>query len=239
MNAIPQPLDGEVHLYRLSLSHEAFGLTRCERILSATEMKRADLLKSDLARKRFITGRGLLRDVLGGYLDSDPADVKIATGEHGKPFLTDGAADLRFNLSHVDDILVIAVAAGVEVGVDIEKIDANKPVHDMARLAFSLREQKELSSTTPSQQIKAFHRCWARKEACLKACGIGFSLPGSSFDVPVCLEEPPASTLINCNHSLWHVHDVDVPENYCAAVAVEAGGESTSPPDILRLVTIT
>ncbi|MHB8058437.1 MAG: 4'-phosphopantetheinyl transferase family protein [Desulfuromonadaceae bacterium] len=232
MKAAPRPLDGEVHLYCLTLPDAAAELTRFERLLSATELERAFLLKSDLARNRYIAGRGKLRDILGGYLNIDPAEVRIATGEQGKPFLADAAVDLRFNLSHVDDLLLLAIAAGVEVGVDIERVAADKPVHDMARLVFSRREQEELLAMPVPEQIQAFYRCWVRKEACLKACGRGFSLPGSSFDVPLRFEESAMQT-VNCNQSFWHVRDIDVPEKYCAAVAVEAGDVSSFSPTVV------
>jgi 4'-phosphopantetheinyl transferase len=135
--------------------------------------------------------------------------------------------------------LVLAVADGVEVGVDIEKIDADKPVSTMARLAFSQREQADLSALPILQQIQAFYHCWVRKEACMKASGRGFSLPGSSFNVPVCLKKLPLQTLINCNQSFWHVQDIDVPGNYYAAVAVAADSVSPSPPAIVRVAPKT
>ena len=131
-------------------------------------------------------------------------------------------------------MLILAVSANQEVGVDIEAIKTDKPLNDMARLAFSPSEQEELFTLRSSpQHSKAFYRCWVRKEASLKACGRGFSLPSNSFDVPVCLEKPPMQTTINCNRLFWHVQDIDVPENYCAAVAVEADEASLSPPTIV------
>jgi 4'-phosphopantetheinyl transferase len=234
MKATPRPLSGEVHLYCLNLPHEASGLTGYERHLSATEAERAELLKDTLVRSRFIAGRGELRTILGGYLNIDPADVQLATGEHGKPHLANSAENLRFNLSHVDNLLIVAVAAGVEVGVDVERSDGLKPVHDMARLVFSQREQEELRVLPASEQLKAFYRCWVRKEACLKACGRGFSLPGSSFDVPV--NPAPMEILVTCHESLWHIRDIDVLENYCASLAVESRGASSSPPAITWLI---
>ena len=239
MKTTPLPLDGEVHLYCLTLPHDVSELHRCARLLSATESERAGLLKSDLVKNRYIAGRGVLRDILGGYLDVDPADVQIATGEQGKPVLADGALELRFNLSHVDDLLVLAVTTGVEVGVDCERIETAKPIHAIARLAFSQREQEELSALSVPQQIQAFYRCWVRQEACMKGCGRGFAVPGNSFDVPVCLEKLPMQTLIHCNQSFWHVQDVVVPENYCAAVAVAAVGASPSPPRLVFTQVLT
>jgi 4'-phosphopantetheinyl transferase len=220
MNPSPRPLDGEIHLYCLTLPQETSQLTRFERLLSMSEANRAGRLKSFQTRNRFIAGRGMLRDILGGYLCVDPAEVRIATGEHGKPFLADGAADLRFNLSHVDEILVLAVAAGVEVGVDIERIDAGKAIHDMARLAFSRHEQEELLAMPASRQAEAFYRCWVCKEACLKACGRGFSLPGGSFSVSL-FNGAPTMRRVCCNETIWQVLDIDVPRNYCAALAFE------------------
>jgi 4'-phosphopantetheinyl transferase len=133
--------------------------------------------------------------------------------------------------------MVLAVAAGVEVGVDIERIDAGKAIHDMARLAFSRQEREELLALPASRQVEAFYRCWVRKEACLKACGRGFSLPGSSFSIPLSNVAPKHSTLTPHLSSLishpsplishpstefsWHVMDMDVPHNYRAALAFE------------------
>jgi len=235
MSTTPLPLDGEVHLYCLDLPQKSSELLRFGRILSARETKRAGLLKSDQAKNRYIAGRGVLREIVGGYLGTEPVDVRIATGEHGKPFLADCLQNLRFNLSHADDLLVLAVADCIEVGVDIEKVEADKPLHDMARFAFSRQEQEELLSLQASQQhAAAFYRCWVRKEACLKACGRGFSLPGSSFDV-LPLNEAAALPCVCCDNTFWHVLDIDVPYNYCAALAVEVSSPDIQPPAPVRV----
>lgn len=233
MNRTPWPRDGEVHIHSLTLPLESPHLTYLCRHLSASESERAGSLKSDRAQKQFITGRSVLRDILGGYLAVDPGSVPLGTGEHGKPFLTDGAA-LRFNLSHAGDLMIIAVAAGVEVGVDIEKIEADKPFDAMARLAFSSREQEELHDTPPSLLASLFYRCWTRKEACLKACGSGFSLHGNSFDVTLHAKST-ATQLVRCGRSCWHVLDIGVPHPYCAALAVEALDPALPPPALVRL----
>jgi 4'-phosphopantetheinyl transferase len=235
MSTTPLPLDGEVHLYCLDLPQKPSELSRFGRILSARETDRAGLLKSDMAKNRYIAGRGVLRKILSGYLGIEPVDVRIAAGEHGKPFLADCLQDLRFNLSHADDLLVLAVAAHIEVGVDIEKVEAGKPLHDMARFAFSRQEQEELLSLQASQQhAAAFYRCWARKEACLKACGRGFSLSGRSFNVSP-LNEAATLSGVCCDNTFWHVLDIDVPYNYCAALAVEICSPDLHPPAPVRI----
>ncbi len=209
-------------------------LPRLRQLLSQPETDRYALLKDDLTQKRSIAGRGVVREILGGYVGVAPEKVRLVTGEHGKPYLAECTENLRFNVSHSEDMLILAVSTCRDVGVDIEAIKTDKPLNNMARLAFSPREQEELF-TLPNSHLHstAFYRCWVRKEACMKACGRGFSLPGCSFDVPVSVEKLPLQTLINCNQSFWHLQDIDVPGNYCAAVAVEAGGVSPSPPTVV------
>ncbi|NTW98908.1 MAG: 4'-phosphopantetheinyl transferase superfamily protein [Geobacteraceae bacterium] len=232
MNTDHQLCDGEVHLYCSPLPHSPPELSRLEHLLSTSETDRAGLLKDKHAKIRYIAGRGMLREILGGYLGVLPGKVQIAAGMHGKPYLVDGAEYIRFNLSHSGDVMLLAVSANVEVGVDIESMVADRPLKDMARIAFSLREQEELFSLPSGDlQTKAFYRIWTRKEACLKACGRGFSLLNNSFDVNFSTEEPLHA--VCCNQSFWHVLDLNVPHPYCAALAAEATGSSKSPPKIV------
>ncbi len=61
----------------------------------------------------------MLRLLLARYLDADPRELRFELGAHGKPAL-EGGADLRFNLSPSGELLLVAVATGMEVGVDVE-----------------------------------------------------------------------------------------------------------------------
>lgn len=220
-------LDGEVHLYCLSLMLEAKELSHLEGLLSANETDRAGYLQNDMARKRYIASRGVLREILGDYLGVRPEKVPIATGEHGKPYHADRMKKICFNMSHSGNVLLLALSGSFEVGVDVELIEKDRPLHNMARLAFSHNEQQELLSLPPLMQSAAFYRCWVRKEACLKACGSGFSLPVNSFDVSL-LDESASTQVIRCRQSDWHVMDLKVPHGYQAALAVEATGSALS-----------
>ena len=226
MSTIPGPLAAEIHIHRLTIPHHPTELAHLQQLLSPYELNRASLLKSDRARNRFIAGRGSLRTVLSFYLDNAPEDIQLECGEHGKPFLADNCKNLRFNLAHSGELLLVAVTAGVEVGVDIEKAEAGKPFFDMAKLAFSSQEQKKLLEIHESHlQMDAFYRCWVRKEACMKACGRGFSLPSNSFDVSMLAGEQ-SQQIVRCNQTGWQVLDVTVPQGYYAALAVESSASS-------------
>lgn len=216
----PRPHGGEIHLYCLTLPHAASELNRLALLLSPAETHRAAALKIDQARKDFIAGRGMLREILGGYLGCAPGDVRLTAGAEGKPFLADSGESLRFNLSHAGELLLIAVTTGAEVGIDIEAFAAGRPLDAMAHLAFSPAEQEALLTLPPSLKAEAFHRCWVRREACLKASGTGFSRPGDSFDVTPLVATPPPLT-IRSGQTCWLLRDLAVPPGYCAALAVE------------------
>lgn len=224
------PSADEVHLYSLILPTDPAELDRLQSFLAPTESNRVSLLKSEPVKRRYLAGRGLLREVLAGYLDLDPKDVSLATGEHGKPYLPGGGEALRFNLAHCGDRLLLAVATGCEVGVDIETIDPDKPLQAMAKLAFSGAEQESLSALVSPRLEAAFYRQWVRKEACLKACGRGFSLPSSSVELP---PFAAAATLVRCDRRDWHLLDLEVPAPCCAALAVESRGPAPSLPKVV------
>jgi 4'-phosphopantetheinyl transferase len=213
----PWPQASEVHIHCVSLTDET------TRYVSPEELIRADRLRIPRKRNFFIACRGLLREILGRYLQKKPEEIFFATGEHGKPYLVSDTVDssqLHFNLSHSTGLFLLAIAAGREVGIDVEIVRNNSPFHDMARLAFSLREQEKLFALPDNLQRTAFYRYWTRKEAYMKGCGMGFALQPNSFDVTLSRD-----TIVLLNKpsdiSDWILHEIAVPEGYCAALAIK------------------
>ena len=217
MMHFPKLQDNEVHIHCLPLASGS------SHHVSPDEMQRADRLQEQHKREQFLAARGLLRTILGGYLGTKPEELQFAVGENGKPHLSgSGGCDdqIHFNLSHSGALFLLAVAADREVGIDAEQLLDETPIHNMARLAFSPREQAELFALQGHLQRSAFYRCWTRKEACLKACGLGFALPPNSFNV--CLKaESQALSFIPNDGSSWFLQDITVPAGYCAALATK------------------
>ena len=85
-----------------------------------------------VSTQRWVASRWALRGILGRYLAEDPATIALRSGEHGKPELAAAAGGLAFNLSHSHGLALIAVAAGCQVGVDVEWIDADRDVAALA-----------------------------------------------------------------------------------------------------------
>lgn len=233
MTATPWPVAGDVHLYALALPRDAGELARLGGFLTPDEKGRAAQLKSAEAAQRFVAGRGLLRELLGGYLGVAACRVPLATTEHGKPYLAGGHGRLRFNLAHCGDNVLLAVADRREVGVDIEKIAPDKPLREMAALAFSRREQADLAALAAPGRETFFYRCWVRREACLKGCGLGFTLPAERLDLAAASGESPVITA-RCDRQHWKVLDVAAPPGYCAALAVAVEGAGDSAPRVVR-----
>ena len=213
LTPFPQPRENEVHIHCVTLS----GLAPL--YISPDEQLRAEQLLNPDKQRNFIASHGLLRAILGGYLGKQPQELHFRVGMHGKPSLSGGDAKLHFNLSHAGYLFLLAIAADREVGIDVEQIRDDTPFAKMAQWAFSPLEQAELFSLPEHQHRGAFYRCWTRKEAYLKACGTGFSVPSNSFDVSL-LPEAPARVITPDIQSRWHLYNITVPTDYCAALAV-------------------
>jgi len=99
---------------------------------------------------------------------------------------------LQFNLSHAGDLVLYAFASAAQVGIDIEYQQADLDYEALARVSFSQREQVTLRTLPQESKRAAFFSCWTRKEAYIKARGLGFSLPLALFDVSLVPGEPAA-----------------------------------------------
>jgi 4'-phosphopantetheinyl transferase len=223
---ISLPESGGIELRLVSLAVGETELARLRSLLSAEELQRGNRLLDRVRWERFFARRGMLREMLAELLSLEPRDVRLDVGEFGKLQIAadQNPASIRFNLSHAADLMLIAVAVGDEVGVDLEEVRQETAYRPMVERYFSALERKELFSLEPAEQLSAFYRCWTRKEAYLKGTGTGFSQPSTCFDVTLMPGLPPA--LVGHRGSpaeitRWRIEDVAVPAGYCAALAVE------------------
>jgi 4'-phosphopantetheinyl transferase len=113
---------------------------------------------------------------------------------------------------------MFAVTREREVGIDIERVNERTAVELIPARFFSAWETAQLRALPAEQQTEAFFRCWTRKEAYIKARGLGLSLPLDSFDVSVAPGEPAALLRGAGNYS---VRELPAPEGFAAAVVAE------------------
>jgi 4'-phosphopantetheinyl transferase len=169
--------DNEVHIFHATLDLPAYKQQHLAETLSPDERNRADRFKSDFARHRFISSRGILREILGWLLRTPPRDISFCYGFRGKPGLRGLAQDwcLDFNVSHSGPLAVYAVSRNSEVGIDVERVRPVKRARHLVANFFSPDENARWSTLPTDQKSEYFIKCWTRKEAYLKAMGIGIS----------------------------------------------------------------
>jgi 4'-phosphopantetheinyl transferase len=153
-----------------------------EQMLSGEERERADRFRFEIDRRRFMAAHVALRRVLAEHTGLQPHALCLVAGRYGKPSLVDQPG-VQFSLSHSQTLALIAVGTRGPLGADIELL---RPVPDAAVLAerhFTRRENAALAALPARERERAFLVCWTRKEACLKAIGLGLLVPPESFEV--------------------------------------------------------
>jgi len=175
---------GTVHLWAWDFNCSKEELDHHMTLLSPEEHARLQRLRFDGDRFRYAVSHAVLRLVLGRYLGVEPTLVAFTRNKFGKPDLTATLATtskLSFNLSHTNRIALLAIAADLKVGVDVEELRHVET--EIVERHFSGRERRELADLTGEQWLEGFYNCWTRKEAILKAEGIGLNGNLDAFDV--------------------------------------------------------
>jgi len=182
-------------------------------LLDHGEQERARRFRRPEDRERYRLGRAALRQVLGAWLDRDPAALRFRYGPHGKPAL-DGVGDAvpHFNLAHSGDLILLAIHATSPVGVDVEHHRPDLAWEPLARRVLPPAECQLLEQLPPEQRRGAFLVAWCRLEARLKARGEGFAG----------LERLHAEALSGLDSAGERTWEVVLPAGYVAAVALAA-----------------
>jgi 4'-phosphopantetheinyl transferase len=210
---------GEVHVWRVELDQPEHVQERFRNSLEADELERAGRFHFEKHRRHFVVGRGFLRYVLARYLQAQPEGLRFTYGAYGKPSLT----GLQFNMSHSHNVGLVAVAQNQQLGVDVEHVRADFATEDIARRFFSRTEVETFNALAVAEQVAAFFRCWTRKEAYIKAIGLGMSQPLDEFDVTLGPGEPAALLYAKDDDaSRWFLSDLDIGTDYAGALVVEA-----------------
>lgn len=151
--------------------------------LSRDEQARAAEILLPEQRRRFIICHAAVRSILGSYLGRPAGDVSIEPSPGGKPRLAAGSnpLDLRFNLTHSGSLAVLAVASGVEVGVDVEMVRPIRAFESMLSRCLAPAEREVILQHPIASRDREFLRYWAHKEAYLKAVGEGIRRPLTSI----------------------------------------------------------
>lgn len=179
-------IDGNtVHIWRSRFRPDSLPDRRFVNCLSEQEGRKAERFVRQSDRDRYVFAHALLRWILGAYVGCEPQGLVFETNQYGKPFLGigHGGKDIQFNLSHSQDITLVAVARGASVGIDVEHTRAIPDAREIADRFFSADEREFLNSLPPVDFNDWFFTFWTLKEAFLKGIGMGLSYPLDKFSI--------------------------------------------------------
>jgi 4'-phosphopantetheinyl transferase len=195
-------------------------------LLTPAELGERRRLRRDADRDRFTTGRVLTRLVLAEVLGVDPRSVPVRRtcpdcGEpHGKPRVPGSGWEL--SLAHSGDLVGLAVAPGVPVGLDVERV-VPVPAGDLDAVLTDA-ERRDLARVPHARSAEAALRLWVRKESLVKATGRGLRADLTRFTVGPALAAPRACGDVDGTPATDAVLvDLRAQEGYVASLAVLAG----------------
>ena len=136
--------------------------------LSLKEKKKAVRFRREIDRQVYVAGRGMLRVLIGECLNLFPSEIDILEERFGKPYLKDHRDSFQFNLSNSGHYIAIAIHPGdQQVGVDLEVMNKKFEYWEVAAHYFTSNECDGVFCH------KDFYKIWTKKEALLKATGVG------------------------------------------------------------------
>lgn len=208
MIAVTPLAAGEVHVWCASIADEPL-LADVLPLLDGEERASSNRFRFEADRARAIIGRGTLRRLLGHYLDRPPQSLQFDVDAYGKPSLR--GHDIAFNIAHSGRYVLLALSLHGRLGVDVEELREGNVADDCAHY-FTATEQRVIHALPAPARPREFFRLWTRKEACLKATGMGLSLPLDAFDSSTDRVQLPSGETLQ-------VVELDIAEDHLAAFA--------------------
>ncbi|MEU9773985.1 4'-phosphopantetheinyl transferase superfamily protein [Streptomyces sp. NPDC047968] len=173
-----EELAGHPGVFHAPVAGNAAAARAMAGVLDAQETRRAEGFRRARDAERHRVAHVLLRLVLGAHLGEAPERLVFRRracpgcgGPHGKPYL-DGHP-VHFSLSHTAGHVLLALACA-PVGVDVEAVPGAATAREVLP-ALHLREREELTGLADAELAARLARCWARKEAALKATGLALT----------------------------------------------------------------
>lgn len=216
-------LDGTVvHVWTWRLGVDQETLSRFEEVLSTDEWRRVRSSACHLQARRFIVRRGMLRSILGQYLDHPPQEVGFVYNPQGKPDLASHfSSDLHFNLSDSGNLAVLGVGNGGPLGIDVEWLRRIPFVGRRETQDLPPRETDHFRWGAGPVPSLGFLRAWTRCEAISKAEGVGLKLLSSKLKPEDLADHQMYSSDDACARRAggYHLHDLALPDGFVGSLA--------------------
>ena len=140
--------------------------------LSPGEQRRVAALPEEKAVRQYIVSRAMQRQLLAAYVGGLPSEIQFGFVAMGKPTLSKpNDIGLQFNTTHSGRLVIIAVTANRDVGVDVEEMRPIPRALKVAKRCYSASEYESLVSLEGDELDRAFLSIWVRREGTAKARG--------------------------------------------------------------------
>jgi 4'-phosphopantetheinyl transferase len=216
-----EPLtDDAVHCWIVPPSIVRSDVLHAAGILTPDEQARAARFHFDVDRRLYVASHVALRLLLARYAGCAPDAVPIAADANGRPVLTGVLSRLHFNVSHSGEMALAAFTLNDPVGVDVERVRDLPDAIQIAERYFAAGEREAIRRAPAERRSAVFAVTWTRKEAILKALGLGLHAPLDSFETGA----PDGAARVTGDATEWRgwtVTDLVPGPGYLGAVAIQ------------------
>ena len=221
--------ESEVHVWRASLKQPVSVVQNLQQVLMTEEVTRARRFYFEKDSHHFIVARGLLRTILGRYIDRDPRHLRFCYNSYGKPSLDfpSKESELNFNLSRSYELVLYVFTYFRQVGIDVEYLRSDVDFEQLAKHTFSPYEYAMFHALPEAMKRESFFNQWTCKEAYIKAKGKGLSIPLDQFDISLSSDEPVMllhSREDSQETTRWSLRTLAPAPGYAGALAVGGNG---------------
>lgn len=219
---------GEVHVWLIDYEILLRSIGEMYSFLSVEEKRIADSFKFNSDRGKYIAFHYAMREILSKYLYATTIkEIEYITNDYGKPFLQNinNENNLKFNLTHSNNLALIAISRDFDLGIDIEFMNKNIELMDVAKYSFSEDEFSELNQKAHKDIYKIFYSIWTRKESFLKLTGKGLSINPKTIEVGSYSDHISIDKSYSETNSTCHMYDIKLPFECCNYISTLSTSE--------------
>jgi 4'-phosphopantetheinyl transferase len=183
-------------------------------------------MRGEEFRNRWVRSRVALRRIIATHCKLEPADIRFEYGPFGKPRLPAAnrkGPPVHFNMTRSGNMCLIAICHDRPIGIDVEQLAPHGAVDRIARQLFTPEETVAIERLVGLARERAFLNVWTRKEAYLKAVGLGLQRSARSFQVS---SEDGTGTMISIDGdtpSAWRLVPLAPESDFVGTLAVRDG----------------
>jgi len=197
-------------------------------VLNEEEKEKYSRIVFSSKRHQYLVTRAMVRYILSLYESEIPPNMwSFAGNKYGKPHISNCNLNtpLMFNIAHCEGLVVVAVTNGQEIGVDAEWVYKCHNIMEISDTYFDPSEIEYIACSPSQLNNIRFYELWTLKEAYMKACGEGFSIPLNQFRFKYS-QSGKATIHFNSNrvdHSeLWKFWHIQPNDDYSVALALKS-----------------